>query len=155
MEGQTMQRRKLGTAVMWMVCLLGLVAVVWSRPPMNGSRNASHPPLALAAEDPKNPGPQNPGIEALPPAAEPWAIDVPVSNLPAPHTPNRALPAMVLAREFSSSKVSLKFEGQKLWVTVTGRLGDEVESVEAEHRISADYHLTTDSMLYGIITSAE
>jgi hypothetical protein len=152
-EGEIMQRRKLGTAVIWMVCLLGMVAVVWSRPPLSGPRNASHPPLALAAPAEDQPAPlvQDAALETQP-AALPVAMNVAVPALPAAETHGSALPSLSLVRDMSPLQVSVKFEGQRVFVTVKGAL-DETATVE--YRLAADYHLTTDSMLYGIITSAE
>lgn len=140
-----MQRRKLGTAVIWMVCLLGLVAVVWSRPPMNSSRSASHPPLALAAVDRPNPLPQNPLLDPQPIAQDPS------KTLPKPPADGPALPALLVVREVKPYRSSFQFEGNRLLATFQGA----VDGMEAECRIAADYHLTKDSMLYGIITSAE
>lgn len=144
-----MQRRKLGTAVLWMVCLLGMVAVVWSRPPLSGSRNASHPPLALAAEEGLNPPRQEPALEQ-PPAVQPEPDPQELPEALPSNDP--ALPSLVLVRDVKPYKMTFKFEGHRLFATFTGTLED---GREAECRVAADYHLTKDSMLYGIITSAE
>jgi hypothetical protein len=57
-----------------------------------------------------------------------------------------------LVRDLPPFNISLKFEGHRVWLTVGGMLDEETE---VAYRIAADYHLTKDSMLYGIITSAE
>jgi hypothetical protein len=144
-----MQRRKLGTAVLWMVCLLGMVAVVWSRPPLVGSRNVTHPSLALAAEEELDPPKQEAAPEQLPAVQE---VQVPV-ELPEALPPNApALPSLVLVRDVKPYRMTFQFEGNRLFATFTGTLDD---GREAECRVAADYHLTKDSMLYGVITSAE
>lgn len=147
-----MQRRKLGMAGIWMVCLLGMVAVVWSRPPMGSSRSAEHPQLALAAQDVPNPDPQDPAFE--PQAPVPMQAEA-VQPPPAQERAGAecpALPSGEWVREITPYKISFKFEGNRLFATLKGRVD---EDMVVEQRFAGDYHLTKDSMLYGIITSAE
>lgn len=146
-----MQRKKIGTAVVWMVCLLGMVAVVWSRPPIGGSSSKGHPPLALAGpenppvplspvvvgEKPQTATPENP-VSAIPSqtiALEPWTI-----------------PAGTWVREVDPYKMKMEFQGHELQVTIQGVLDEEVSF---ECQLSGEYHITQDSMLYGVISSGE
>ncbi len=146
-----MQRRKLGMAVVWMVCLLGMVAVVWSRPPLGSSRESSHPPLALAAQEAQNSVPQVSELEPQPAALNTEPLD----SMPTPQPVAAecgALPARLWVREIGLFKISLKFAGNRILAGIQCR-NDKENNVE--YRMAADYHLTKDSMLYGIITSAE
>lgn len=147
-----MQKRKLGTAVIWMICLLGLVAVVWSRPPLAGSRSVSHPPLAMAAEDVSQPLPSQASLEPLTEAeTQPVPFNlVPLPQVPLPQSP--ALPDLVFVRDFQPYKLTFRFEGNRLLASFQGTVED---GKQVECRIAADYHLTKDSVLYGVITSAE
>jgi hypothetical protein len=135
-----------------MICLLGMVAVVWSRPPRSSSRNVSHPQLALASEDAPMALPKDPAFEPLPDArGQQDAIELPhAANVPS--SDSQTLPALVLVREVKPYKLTFKFEGHRLFFTFHGKLD---EGREAECKVAADYHLTKDSMVYGIITSAE
>ncbi len=148
-----MQRKKLGMAVVWMVCLLGMVAVVWSRPPLGGSQQSPHPTLALA-----NPGrvPNDPApIQQPQPAPE---LKTPVVSTPQTTQPlqpagDPSLPVGVWVREFPSRKIRVEIEGHRLRILATAHF--EAANVDAQYHIAADYHITKDSILYGVITSAE
>jgi hypothetical protein len=146
-----MQRRKMGMAVVWMVCLLGMVAVVWSRPPLGSSRGTEHPTLALPAREAPNPLPQDPVLEPEPlvPVATDPVQPVQVGQPAA--CPSGALPAQVWVREVAGVTMTLKLNGNTLQATFQG----PIDEGTAEFRLSADYHLTKDSILYGVVTSAE
>lgn len=146
-----MQRKKLGTAIVWMVCLLGMVAVVWSRPPIGGSGTKSHPPLALT--DP----------QAEPAPAEPLLADpVPqelTGNIPAPIASPVAsepctLPAGKWVREVYPYKMTIDLKGHELRVTIVLNLKED-EDANFECQLSGEYHVTRDSMFYGVISSGE
>lgn len=77
---------------------------------------------------------------------QPPAPAVPVAQTEEP------LPPQEWTREFKPYKLTLKFEGNRLWATFQGQLDD---GKEFECQFAADYHLTKDSLLYGIITSGE
>ncbi len=150
-----MQRRKLGMGVVWMVCLLGMVAVVWSRPPLGGSRDNSHPRLALSAEK-SAPEPEQPPASDAPLPQEGRVPPLPEGNIPAVsqsvRAESRALPTGEWVREFPPCKVSVTVEeGHRLRAAISG----QIEELPAEYLITADYHITQDSILYGVITSAE
>ncbi len=145
-----MQRRKLGMAVVWMVCLLGMVAVVWSRPPLGGSRDNSHPPLALAAEPAPQPQ-REAAVEASATPQDPIAA-VQATVTPSAQPEDRALPTGQWVREFPPFKVTVTVEdGHRLRAAITG----QIEELLSEYLVTADYHITKDSILYGVITSAE
>lgn len=146
-----MQRKKLGTAVIWMVCLLGMVAVVWSRPPIGGAAPKGHPSLALTDPEPL-------------PAANPLSTDdivysnsnaVPsrlVQPQPSPVAINpRLLPDGAWVRELKPYKVGFKFQSQRLFIEL--KAPTDLGPVKME--LAADYQVTRDAILYGVITSAK
>lgn len=159
-----MKRQKLGTTIIWTVCLLGMAALVWSRQPLGGSRQTKHPPLALAAEQPA------PSISAAP------TNQAPVDNnsQPRANTPNaavdaepadppqrqpvatepRTLPVGVWVRENDPYKMTIELKGHELHATISGVLEEE-DGVQFELRLNGEYHVTQDSMLYGVISSGE
>ncbi len=118
----------------------------------NGQRrNASHPPLAMAAQDLPNTMPVDLGSEPQLPVPEHLEATPPIPDRALPQLECRALPTLSVVRDVKPYRISFKFEGNRLWATFQG----EIDGMQAECRIAADYHLTKDSMLYGIITSAE
>ena len=168
-----MQRKKLGVAAVWMVCLLGMVAVVWSRPPM-GSSEPTHPPLALSAPQiADSPTIDQPVSQPVPKRAQPIAQPVsqpvpqptadlpPINAVPEPvpvqqvistsTTVSPVLPEGEWVRDLKPMKVSFRIKGHRLHFSLSGVVDDEVEGTL---HASADYHVTKDYIAYGVITSA-
>lgn len=154
-----MKRQKLGTTIIWTVCLLGMAALVWSRQPLGGSHRTQHPPLALAAEQP------DPSTNAAPTTTpvSPAEISQPQANPPNSNVETEpdsthsgagnsfVLPDGAWIWEAEPNyKVVFQFEGHRLDAEISGAVEGRTMTV----RVSADYHITTDSILYGVVTSA-
>lgn len=147
-----MKKQKLGTAVFWMVCLCGVVAAVWSRPPFGSSRRSEHPRLALAAESSRQPTPAAPKpgeTEAAEPVPLPAAANV--SKPAGRHDVSVGLDGEWFSNWEPEANIELRFEGRRLFATLVGLIDGHRFTI----RLAADVQLTKDSFLYGMITSAE